>query len=106
MSPDFYPTRPVVPVIDAIQDRVSVEVMRGCTQGCRFCQAGYWYRPTRELEVNDVMRLTSEMLKNTGNREVGLLSLSTADYSQVECLTREMSRSRSPGTRSPSRFHR
>ena len=93
LSPDFYPTRPVVPVIDAIQDRVSVEVMRGCTQGCRFCQAGYWYRPTRELEVNDVMRLTSEMLKNTGNREVGLLSLSTADYSQVECLTREMSRS-------------
>lgn len=93
LSPDFYPTRPVVPVIDAIQDRVSVEVMRGCTQGCRFCQAGYWYRPTRELEVNDVMRLTSEMLKNTGNREVGLLSLSTADYSQVECLTREMARS-------------
>ena len=93
LSPDFYPTRPVVPVIDAIQDRVSVEVMRGCTQGCRFCQAGYWYRPTRELEVTDVMRLTSEMLKNTGNREVGLLSLSTADYSQVECLTREMSRS-------------
>ena len=92
LSPDFYPTKPVVPVIDAIQDRVSVEVMRGCTQGCRFCQAGYWYRPTRELEVNDVMRLTSEMLKNTGNREVGLLSLSTADYSQVECLTREMSR--------------
>ncbi len=75
LSPDFYPTRPVVPVIDAIQDRVSVEVMRGCTQGCRFCQAGYWYRPTRELEVKDVMRLTSEMLKNTGNREVGLLSL-------------------------------
>ena len=92
LSPDFYPTKPVVPVIDAIQDRVSVEVMRGCTQGCRFCQAGYWYRPTRELEVNDVMRLTSEMLRNTGNREVGLLSLSTADYSQVECLTREMSR--------------
>ncbi len=83
----------MVPVIDAIQDRVSVEVMRGCTQGCRFCQAGYWYRPTRELEVEDVMRLTSEMLKSTGNREVGLLSLSTADYSQVECLTREMSRS-------------
>lgn len=93
LSPDFYPTKPVVPVVDAVQDRVSVEVMRGCTQGCRFCQAGYWYRPTRELEVDDVMRLTSEMLKNTGNREVGLLSLSTADYSQVECLTREMARS-------------
>lgn len=92
LSPNFYPTKPIVPVIDIIQDRVSVEVMRGCTQGCRFCQAGYWYRPTRELNVDDVMRLTSETLKNTGNREIGLLSLSTADYSQVECLTKEMAR--------------
>ncbi|MEW5976601.1 MAG: TIGR03960 family B12-binding radical SAM protein [Acidobacteriota bacterium] len=90
LSPDFYPTRPIVPVIDIIQDRVSVEVMRGCTQGCRFCQAGYWYRPTRELDVDDVMRLTRETLKNTGHREIGLLSLSTADYSQVEKLTRDM----------------
>ena len=90
LSPDFYSTKPIVPVVDIIQDRVSVEVMRGCTQGCRFCQAGYWYRPTRELNVDDVMRLTSETLKNTGNREIGLLSLSTADYSQVECLTKEM----------------
>jgi radical SAM family uncharacterized protein/radical SAM-linked protein len=90
LSPDFYSTKPIVPVIDIIQDRISVEVMRGCTQGCRFCQAGYWYRPTRELNVEDVMRLTSETLKNTGNREIGLLSLSTADYSQVECLTRQM----------------
>ncbi len=56
LSPEFYPTKPVVPVIDIIQDRVSVEVMRGCTQGCRFCQAGYWYRPTRELNVDDVVR--------------------------------------------------
>src|SRR5262245_18048914 len=92
LSPDFYPTKPIVPVIDIIQDRVSVEVMRGCTQGCRFCQAGYWYRPTRELNVDDVMQITSESLKNTGNREIGLLSLSTADYSQVECLTKEMAR--------------
>ncbi|PYV85339.1 MAG: TIGR03960 family B12-binding radical SAM protein [Acidobacteria bacterium] len=92
LSPNFYSTKPIVPVIDIIQDRISVEVMRGCTQGCRFCQAGYWYRPTRELNVEDVMRLTSETLKNTGNREVGLLSLSTADYSQVECLTKEMAR--------------
>ena len=92
LSPDFYSTKPIVPVIDIIQDRISVEVMRGCTQGCRFCQAGYWYRPTRELNVDDIMRLTSDTLKNTGNREIGLLSLSTADYSQVECLTKEMAR--------------
>lgn len=92
LSPDYFPTKPIVPVIDIIQDRVSVEVMRGCTQGCRFCQAGYWYRPTRELNVGDVMHLTIEGLKNTGCREIGLLSLSTADYSQVEYLTQEMAR--------------
>jgi len=92
LSPDFYSTKPIVPIIEVIQDRISVEVMRGCTQGCRFCQAGYWYRPTRELEVNDVMCIATETLKNTGNREIGLLSLSTADYSQVEWLTKEMAR--------------
>ncbi|MFN8008341.1 MAG: TIGR03960 family B12-binding radical SAM protein [Terriglobia bacterium] len=92
LSPDHISTSPIVPVIDIVQDRVSVEVMRGCTQGCRFCQAGYWYRPTRELDVDDIVRVTAESLRNTGNREIGLLSLSTADYSQIECLTKGMAR--------------
>jgi radical SAM family uncharacterized protein/radical SAM-linked protein len=92
LSPDFYPTRPITPIIDIVQDRISLEIMRGCTQGCRFCQAGYYYRPVRELDEGDILRLSEETYQNTGTREIGLLSLSTADYSQVESLTRKMAR--------------
>ena len=70
-----------------IHNRFSVEVMRGCTQGCRFCQAGIWYRPCRELPPDDVMDLAKEGLKATGENELGLLSLSTADYKPIEALT-------------------
>ncbi len=90
LSPEFYPTRPITPIIDVVQDRISLEIMRGCTQGCRFCQAGYYYRPVRELDEEDILRLGEETYQNTGTREIGLLSLSTADYSQVESLTRKM----------------
>ena len=70
-----------------VHDRFSVEVMRGCTQGCRFCQAGYWYRPCRELPADDVMDIAKAGLKATGERQLGLLSLSTADYKPIEALT-------------------
>jgi radical SAM family uncharacterized protein len=81
--------RPVVPVLEAVHDRAIVEVMRGCTAGCRFCQAGMWYRPVRERPVDLVVAAAEQLLGETGCDEVSLLSLSSCDYSGVEeALTR------------------
>lgn len=81
--------RPVVPVLEAVHDRAIVEVMRGCTAGCRFCQAGMWYRPVRERPVDLVVEAAEKLLGETGCDEVSLLSLSSCDYSGVEeALTR------------------
>ncbi len=80
------PEAPIVPFAAVIQDRLGLEVMRGCTQGCRFCQAGYWYRPVREHDPAQVVERLERQVEETGFEEVGLLSLSTADYSQVEPL--------------------
>ncbi|OQY29952.1 MAG: hypothetical protein B6244_01450 [Candidatus Cloacimonetes bacterium 4572_55] len=80
------PARQIVPHLNLIHERFSIEVMRGCTQGCRFCQAGYWYRPTRELDADHVIGLAKEGLSATGEIELGLLSLSTSDYSRIEDL--------------------
>ncbi|HTY41408.1 MAG TPA: TIGR03960 family B12-binding radical SAM protein [Thermoanaerobaculia bacterium] len=88
LKPDYYPDRPMVPSVEIVQDRLGLEVMRGCTQGCRFCQAGYWYRPVRELDPNDVAAMTTKFIADSGWSEVGLLSLSTADYSQIEPLVK------------------
>jgi radical SAM superfamily enzyme YgiQ (UPF0313 family) len=81
--------RPVVPVLEAIHDRAVVEVMRGCSAGCRFCQAGMWYRPVRERPVDLVVEAADRLLDETGCDEVSLLSLSSCDYGAVaEVLTR------------------
>ncbi len=81
--------RPVVPVMEAVHDRAVVEVMRGCTAGCRFCQAGMWYRPVRERPVDLVVEAADRLLTETGCDEVSLLSLSSCDYSGLEeALTR------------------
>jgi len=88
LKPEYYPDRPMVPSVEIVQDRLGLEVMRGCTQGCRFCQAGYWYRPVRELDPDDVVSMTKTFIAESGWSEVGLLSLSTADYSQIEPLVR------------------
>ena len=80
------PDLPIVPFAGVIQDRLGLEIMRGCTQGCRFCQAGYWYRPVREHDPASVVEQVEKQIDETGFEEVGLLSLSTADYSQVEPL--------------------
>ena len=81
--------RPVVPVLEAVHDRAVIEVMRGCTAGCRFCQAGMWYRPVRERPVDLVVEAADRLLDETGCDEVSLLSLSSCDYAGVaDALTR------------------
>lgn len=77
----FYPKNPVVPFIKATQDRVVLEIQRGCIRGCRFCQAGMLYRPTRERDIQMLKEYAYDMLKNTGHEEISLSSLSSSDYS-------------------------
>ena len=77
---------PVVPHIKATQDRVTLEIQRGCIRGCRFCQAGMIYRPTRERNVEDLKASAREMLQNTGHEEISLSSLSSSDYSELKEL--------------------
>ena len=79
----------IVPYMNIVHDRITLEVFRGCTRGCRFCQAGMIYRPVRERSASRLMDLARELVKNTGYEEISLSSLSTSDYSQLEELVKQ-----------------
>ncbi len=85
-----FPTQPLVPFMDTVHNRVAMEIARGCTRGCRFCQAGYVYRPVRERSPETIRSLINSALANSGFEEVSLLSLSSGDYSCIEPLLKEL----------------
>ena len=96
VSDTYYPMKPVVPFIKVTQDRVVLEIQRGCIRGCRFCQAGQLYRPVRERNLEFLKKYAVAMLENTGHEEISLSSLSSSDYSQlpelIDFLIEECSR--------------
>lgn len=85
-----YPKKQVVPLTEVVHERFSVEIFRGCTRGCRFCQAGMITRPVRERKPETVRRMVEEGIKDTGFEEVGLLSLSSADHSGISTIARTL----------------
>lgn len=86
LSNTYYPKKPIVPYIKAIQDRVVLEIQRGCIRGCRFCQAGMLYRPIRPRDLSTLKELAKEMIRSTGHEEISLSSLSSSDYLQLQEL--------------------
>lgn len=86
----YFPEKYLVPNVDTVHDRAMIELFRGCTRGCRFCQAGMLYRPIRERSVDNIMNIVDALIKNTGFEELSLASLSTLDYSNIDELVKKL----------------
>jgi radical SAM family uncharacterized protein len=86
MDKVFYPDKQLVPLIEVVHDRVTLEVFRGCIRGCRFCQAGYVYRPVREKSTQTLLDCSESLVRNSGHEEISLASLSTGDYTDFKNL--------------------
>ena len=91
MDATFQLDRQIVPFLETVHDRAVIELFRGCTQGCRFCQAGMMYRPIRERSVDTLTEMAESILKNTGYDEISLTSLSSCDYTRLMPLVKELS---------------
>lgn len=85
-----FPAKYLVPNMGIVHDRITLEIMRGCTRGCRFCQAGYIYRPIRERSEESLVKMGEELIDNTGYNEISLSSLSSSDYSHIEQLMNDL----------------
>lgn len=94
LSNKYYPDTCLVPLVEVVHNRLAVEVMRGCTRSCRFCSAGFYYRPVRERTVSSIIKEIENGLVSTGWEDIGLLSLSTADYSCFGEVIHELSKLR------------
>lgn len=92
LKPEYYPDNPIVPLIEIVQGHLSIEIMRGCPQGCRFCQAGPMYKPVRFRPIDDILKQVEVQVGNTGHDSISLLSLSTSDYPEIEKLASTLAR--------------